>query len=413
MYLEGFSDLASGNTNCIINDAIFYIYAQVGSQSAQTEFYTSSGATDYPSDTLWAQTITDTLDSFYGVSGTTVDITNNRIQIYTTCEDIPKNCTVEPINPLQDSQVIVNLVIDYDISCVYCPPPTPSVTPTVTPTISLTPNVTPSVTKTPTVTPTFTPTRTQTPTVTPTNTITPTFTPTRTQTPTVTPTNTITPTFTPTPTNTITPTPSVTKTPTNTPTVTNTVTVTKTPAVTPTLTPTNTVTPTNTQTPTVTPSVTPTVTPTYTETPTPTPTPTPSSTMLNNYFATQCSGTGGQIVDLNLLTGGTDTVFLGSDGLCWNVIPIQTLSATTVTPLLEFGPNIDGGCASCLTGGCVNWEVTAIGDALVEFITCCGEGKTSPYQMSNDEVINICSKIEPTALTESITIVNQGICPSC
>jgi hypothetical protein len=160
MYLEGFSDLASGNTNCIINDAIFYIYAQVGSQSAQTEFYTSSGATDYPSDTLWAQTITDTLDSFYGISGTTVDITNNRIQIYTTCEDIPKNCTVAPINPLQDSQVIVNLVIDYDISCVSCPPPTPSVTPTNTPTNTETPTNTPTPTNTatPTPTPTATPT---------------------------------------------------------------------------------------------------------------------------------------------------------------------------------------------------------------------------------------------------------------
>jgi hypothetical protein len=226
MYLEGFTDLASGNTNCIINEAIFSIYTQVGSQSAQTEFYTSSGSTDYPSDIVWAQTITDALDSYYGISGTTVDITNNRVQIYTTCEDVPKNCIIEPVNPLQDTQVIVNLVIDYDISCVYCPPPTPSVTPTVTPTISLTPNVTPSVTKTPTVTPT----NTKTPTVTPTNTKTPTVTPTNTKTPTATPT--FTPTNTISPTNTETPTPTVTETPTNTPT--NTVT----PSVTPTLVPT-------------------------------------------------------------------------------------------------------------------------------------------------------------------------------
>lgn len=120
MYLEGFKDLTSGDTNCIINSADFSIYAQVGSQSAQTIFYTSSGSTDYPSDTLWAQTITDTLDSFVGISGTTVDITNNRISIQTSCEDIPKNCVVVPINPLQDNQVIVNLVIDYDISCVIC-----------------------------------------------------------------------------------------------------------------------------------------------------------------------------------------------------------------------------------------------------------------------------------------------------
>lgn len=120
MYIEGFTDLTSGDTNCIINSADFSIYAQIGSQSAQTIFYTSSGSTDYPSDTLWAQTITDTLDSFVGISGTTVDVTNNRITIQTTCEDIPKGCIVAPINPLQDNQVIVNLVIDYDISCVIC-----------------------------------------------------------------------------------------------------------------------------------------------------------------------------------------------------------------------------------------------------------------------------------------------------
>jgi len=254
MYLEGFADLTSGLTNCIINEAIFSIYTQVGSQSAQTEFYTSSGSTDYPSDTLWAQTITDALDSYYGISGTTVDITNNRVQIYTTCEDVPKNCIIEPVNPLQDTQVIVNLVIDYDISCVYCPPPTPSVTPTVTPTISLTPNVTPSVTKTPTVTPTNTKTPTVTPTYTKTPTVTPTNTKTPTATPTLTPTNTITPTNSQTPTVTPTLTPTVTETPTNTPTVT----VTETPTNTPTVTET----PTNTPTNTVTPSVTPTLVPT-------------------------------------------------------------------------------------------------------------------------------------------------------
>jgi hypothetical protein len=120
MYLEGFSDLTSGDTNCIINDATFSIYAQIGSQSAQTQFFVSTGSTDYPSDSLWAQTITNTLDSFLGISGTTVDIISNRITVKTTCEDIPKGCIIEPINPLQDNQIIVNLIIDYDISCVSC-----------------------------------------------------------------------------------------------------------------------------------------------------------------------------------------------------------------------------------------------------------------------------------------------------
>ena len=120
MYLEGFSDLTSGDTNCIINEATFSIYAQISSQSAQTDFYTSSGATDYPNDQIWAETIVNTLDSFLGISGTTVDIPSNRITINTTCEDIPKGCEIVPINPLQDNEVIVKLVIDYNISCVSC-----------------------------------------------------------------------------------------------------------------------------------------------------------------------------------------------------------------------------------------------------------------------------------------------------
>lgn len=120
MYLEGFSDLTSGDTNCVINEAIFYIYSQVGSTSAQTQFYVSSSSTDYPTDQLWADTIIDTLESYYGISGVTVDIISNRITISTTCEDIPKGCEIVPINPLQDNEVIVKLVIDYDISCVSC-----------------------------------------------------------------------------------------------------------------------------------------------------------------------------------------------------------------------------------------------------------------------------------------------------
>jgi hypothetical protein len=120
MYLEGYNDLSSGDTNCIINSATFSIYAEVGSQSAQTEFYTSTGATDYPSDTLWSNTIKTTLEDFVGVSGVTVDIQTNRITITTNCEEVKTGCIVSPINPLQDTIIKVNLLIDYDISCVSC-----------------------------------------------------------------------------------------------------------------------------------------------------------------------------------------------------------------------------------------------------------------------------------------------------
>lgn len=120
MYLEGFNDLTSGDTNCIINSADFTIYAEVGGQSAQTEFYTSTGATDYPSDTVWANAIVNILEDFVGISGVTVDVLSNRITITAACENINKNCGTQPINPLQDTEIKVNLLIDYDISCVSC-----------------------------------------------------------------------------------------------------------------------------------------------------------------------------------------------------------------------------------------------------------------------------------------------------
>ena len=149
MYLEGFNDLTSGDTNCIVNESIFSIYTEVGGQSAQTSFYTGVTINDYPSDTLWSQTIIDTLNSFVGISEVTVDVINNRITIKTTCEKIKKGCTTQTINPLQDTSVIVSLIIDYDISCEFCSP-----TPTPTTTLTLTPTPTTTLTPTPTLTPT-------------------------------------------------------------------------------------------------------------------------------------------------------------------------------------------------------------------------------------------------------------------
>jgi hypothetical protein len=233
----------------------------------------------------------------------------------------------------------------------------------------------PSVTPlpTPTTTPGPTPTNTPTPTITPTISVTPTITPTNTNTPTPTNTNTETPTPTPTPTNT----------------------------VTPTLTPTNTGTP----------------TPTPTPTNTVTPTPTPSGEVLNNYMATQCSQSGGSgvaVVDPNLLSGGTGTTFLGSDGNCWYTVSGTTSSGATVTPLLEFGIFSGTGCDDCSTVGCVNWEVTADGGgADITLQGCCGDSGTTIYNLTSNEVKNICSTTEPIVVGGSATIVNQGICPSC
>jgi hypothetical protein len=194
-------------------------------------------------------------------------------------------CQPETIYYLSDANIVINLKLEYNISCQQCittptPTPTQTLTQTLTPTQTQTQTLTPTQTQTPTLTPTqtLTQTLTQTPTITPTQTLTqtltqtPTLTPTQTQTPTLTPTQTLTQTPTPTPT----PTQTETQTPTPTPTQTETQILTPTPTPTPTQTETQTPTPTPTQTETQTPTPTPTQTETQTPTPTPTQTPTPT-----------------------------------------------------------------------------------------------------------------------------------------
>jgi hypothetical protein len=134
-------------------------------------------------------------------------------------------------------------------------------------------------------------------------------------------------------------------------------------------------------------------------------------------MATQCSQSGGSgvaVVDPNLLSGGTGTTFLGSDGNCWYTVSGTTSSGATVTPLLEFGIFSGTGCNDCSTVGCVNWEVTAgNGGADITLQGCCGDSGTTIWNLTSDEVKNICSTTEPIVVGGSATIVNQGICPSC
>ena len=342
--------------------------------------------------------------------------------------------------------------------------PTPGSSSTPTPTITETPTQTPTPTITPTIT--ETPTSTVTPTITdtPTNTPTPTLTPTITETPTLTPTNTITPTNTPTE-NLFLASLTSCSTPGGSPTnemylpmqyypytigpfsgwysttvidsVGNCYYVAglSSPGNLPLLTWSGIdtsawlnyygqgqytgctqclVTPTDTPTPTPTPTIT--ETPTNTPTQTQTPTPTASKEVLNNYFATRCVGGPPfvEIVDGNLLTGGTNTTFLGSDGNCWYILNSPTTNPTTITPLLEFGPYNISGCTECADYGCVTWEITDDGTGgKVSFTSCCHELNTSPYDLTPFEVISICSTTQPVALIGSPTIVNQGICPTC
>ena len=191
MLNEGYYDLTSGYTNCLLNQATFNIVAIIGSVTGDSEFYVSYALNDYPTDEEYFDELVALLETFDQVAQVNIDPLNNGIQIIAKCEE----------QYLVATDVTVNMFIEYNISCQYC-----GLTPTSTPT--------PTPTQTLTTTPTQTPTSTPTPTLTSTAGLTPTPTPTKTLTPTPTPTQTLTQTPTQTPTQTLTQTPTPTQTPT-------------------------------------------------------------------------------------------------------------------------------------------------------------------------------------------------------
>jgi hypothetical protein len=327
MLNEGFYDLTSGFTNCVLNSAIYTLSVTAGTYVTSSVIYTGYTLNDYPTDSYFYYWVKTLIESSPQIGAGNVETyPDNTIYVKTNCD--PES--------LHNTTVIVSTTINYDISCEHCTP-VPSVSPTQTPTL------------TPTMTPTMTQTMTQTPTYTPTPTVTPTYTPT--------------PTMTNTPDASVTPTPTVTPTPDAS--VTPTPTLTMTPTYTPTMTPTLTMTPT--YTPTHTPTMTQTMTPTMTQTPTNTSTPTPSP--LTTYYAyRECGGNEKSLVILQtmLVTQGMElgNTILFTDAkdvrTCWELIGntltlnqylgiySNTFDSGTVNYFTNWNGNLYGNCEKCL-----------------------------------------------------------------
>lgn len=120
MFNEGYTDLTSGDTNCILNNADFKAVIEVGDEVVEQIFYTSTSLGDFPTDFLWADTLQTVLESIPGIGDVVVDLINNKITITNDCEEITKGCKKQTYNLLNDTRIIVNLVIAYNISCVAC-----------------------------------------------------------------------------------------------------------------------------------------------------------------------------------------------------------------------------------------------------------------------------------------------------
>ncbi len=111
MLNEGFVDLTIGDTNCVLNEAIFEAFTSVSGVTASTRFYTATTLTDVPSDSLVATTVRNMLLNYDGIGNVTINTNTNKVTISTDCEsDVA----------LIDASIFVNIIIHYDISCVAC-----------------------------------------------------------------------------------------------------------------------------------------------------------------------------------------------------------------------------------------------------------------------------------------------------
>jgi hypothetical protein len=109
MLNEGYVDLTSGNTNCVLISAQFTakVFAQPIGLNAQSMFFTSTSLNTPPSDNLWYDTIKQLLLSIPGILSVTIDQLNNQITIATN----PAS------NSLDGQEIVVELAIEYDIMC--------------------------------------------------------------------------------------------------------------------------------------------------------------------------------------------------------------------------------------------------------------------------------------------------------
>ena len=110
MFNEGFYDLTSGNTGCLLSSATFTTVVVVnpyGTEIIDT-FYTSTSLLDYPADNLWYNSIKNSLKTVIGIGDVTINEDNNQILITSDNSNYSVATTID---------IKVYLVIDYNINC--------------------------------------------------------------------------------------------------------------------------------------------------------------------------------------------------------------------------------------------------------------------------------------------------------
>lgn len=111
MLFEGFYDLTSGDTGCILNSASWEIVTTISGLSSTTLFYISTSLLDFPPDNLVFDTIKNLVEAYPGIDFVTFDPIENKIKITTICN---------PPDYLVGGNVSIEIKITYSINCITC-----------------------------------------------------------------------------------------------------------------------------------------------------------------------------------------------------------------------------------------------------------------------------------------------------
>lgn len=110
MLNEGFFDLTSGNTSCDLISATYNVSVSVNPLGLQTQVplsFTSTTLNQAPSDNIYYDTVKNLLMTVPGVGNVLIDPIGNQITIQTSPND----------NTLSGQEIVVDLIIVYDIMC--------------------------------------------------------------------------------------------------------------------------------------------------------------------------------------------------------------------------------------------------------------------------------------------------------
>jgi len=109
MVSEGFYDLTTGNTNCILSSATYTAFVEVSGTTYTQPFFTGTTLSGVPTESQWIQALETILSGVTGVSTYTFDTVNNVVTVKSVCNGTEDD--------LSDSEFVIGLTIDYNINC--------------------------------------------------------------------------------------------------------------------------------------------------------------------------------------------------------------------------------------------------------------------------------------------------------